>query len=73
MVYDVNIKATFDNLSKWESEITSNGIDLSKSVVLIIGNKTDTKTKKEVTTQVGKDYAKSKGCFSFNFNRILLL
>ncbi len=63
MVYDVNIKATFDNLSKWESEITSNGIDLSKSVVLIIGNKTDTKTKKEVTTQVGKDYAKSKGSF----------
>ena len=61
MVYDVNIKATFDNLTKWEGEMTSSGMDLSKLVVLIIGNKTDMKTKREVSTQVGKDYAKSKG------------
>ena len=63
MVYDVNIKATFDNLSKWENEMVSNGVDLSKCVVLVVGNKTDMKTKKEVTPQMGKEYAKAKGLY----------
>jgi small GTP-binding protein len=43
MVYDINIKTTFDSLSKWEKEAEASGLDLSRSVVIVIGNKTDLK------------------------------
>lgn len=60
-VFDVNIKATFENIQKWENEATSKGVNLSKCVVLLIGNKTDVKNRREVQTSVGREYAKSKG------------
>jgi small GTP-binding protein len=43
MVYDVNIKTTFESLSKWEKEAENNGLDISKCVVVVVGNKTDQK------------------------------
>ena len=45
---------------QWK-EATSNGIDLRKSVVLLIGNKIDSKNKREVSTNVGRDYALARG------------
>ena len=60
MVYDTNIKVTFDSLEKWEKEAKANGLDLSKCVVLLMGNKTDLK-KKEVKTETAKEWAKSRG------------
>ena len=60
MVYDVNIKATFDSLPKWEKEAEKYGLDLSKCVVLVLGNKTDIK-KKEVKTDTAKEWAKGRG------------
>ena len=50
MVFDVNIKATFDSLTKWEKEAESNGLDLSKCVVLLLGNKIDSKKDKRVNS-----------------------
>jgi GTPase SAR1 family protein len=46
MVFDVNIKTTFDNLSKWEKEVEANGLDLTKAVVIVLGNKIDKKKKR---------------------------
>ena len=46
MVFDVNIKATFDSLVKWEKEVESNGLDFSKAVVILLGNKCDKKKKR---------------------------
>ena len=46
MVFDVNIKATFDSLSKWEKEVESNGLDFSRAVVILLGNKADKKKKR---------------------------
>lgn len=60
MVYDVNIKATFDNLPKWEKEAESCGLDISKCAVVVIGNKTDLK-KREVKADVAREWAKGKG------------
>jgi len=48
MVFDVNIKATFDSLTKWEKEAENTGLDLSKCVVLLLGNKIDNKKDKRV-------------------------
>lgn len=45
MAYDVNIRTTFDNLVRWEKEADACGLDLSKCVVIVIGNKTDLKKK----------------------------
>lgn len=60
LVYDVNIKTTFENIPKWEKEAEQCGLDLSKCIVVVIGNKCDYK-KREVKEQIGKEYAKSKG------------
>ena len=60
MVYDVNIKATFDSLPKWEKEAENNGLDLKKCIVVLMGNKTDIK-KREVKTEVAKEWAKGRG------------
>ena len=60
MVYDVNIKATFDSLTKWEKEAEKFGLDLSKCVVVVMGNKTDIK-KREVKADVAKEWAKGRG------------
>ena len=60
-VYDSNISSTFDNISKWEKEAESNGLDLSKCVVLLIANKIDVKKTKNSPVINGKEYAKKKG------------
>ncbi len=46
MVYDINIKTTFDSLTKWEQEAISSGLDLTKCVVILVGNKMDVKNKR---------------------------
>ena len=60
MVYDVNIQETFDSLERWEKEAAKNGLDLSKCVVAVLGNKIDIK-KKQVKTEMAKDWAKGRG------------
>jgi GTPase SAR1 family protein len=45
LIYDTNIKSTFDSLIKWEKEIESGGLDLSKCIVVVVGNKADLKKK----------------------------
>ena len=63
MVFDVNIKATFDSLSKWEKEVEANGLDFSKAVVILLGNKADKKKKRVIfyIKILGSYSAASKG------------
>lgn len=61
LIYDVSIRSTFNNLSKWECEAISIGLDLSNIIVILIANKLDIKSKREVSTKEGKEYAKLKG------------
>ena len=46
LVFDINIKATFENLTKWEKEAEMNGLNISKCSVVLVGNKTDIKNKR---------------------------
>ncbi len=64
MVYDVSIKITFDSLTKWEKEATSNGLDLNKCAVVLIGNRSDLK-KREVKADMAEDWAKNRGYIFF--------
>ena len=59
MVYDINLQETFDSLGKWEKEAEKNGLDLSKCVVVVLGNKTDLK-KRQVKTETARVRAKEK-------------
>ena len=61
MVYDINIRSTFDNLNKWEKEAESSGLDLSKCIVIVVGNKSDIKNKREVKAETAKEWARNKG------------
>ena len=45
MVFDLDDKESFLNLSKWEKILKENGIDNKKSVIFLVGNKTDLKSK----------------------------
>jgi len=48
MVFDVNIKTTFDSLNKWDQEAMSGGLDLKSCVVVLVGNKIDVKNKRVI-------------------------
>lgn len=65
LVYDVNIKSTFNNLTKWEQEAELNGLNLKNCIVVLIGNKIDVKSRREVSTKEGKEYATKKGFYFF--------
>lgn len=45
MVFDLDNKESFLNLIKWEKILKENGIDSKKSVIFLVGNKSDLKSK----------------------------
>ena len=45
MVFDLENKESFLNLVKWEKVLKDNGIDSKKSVIFLVGNKTDLRPK----------------------------
>lgn len=45
MVFDLENRESFINLIKWERIMKENGLDFTKAVVFIVGNKSDLRTK----------------------------
>ena len=45
MVFDLENRESFLNMAKWEKVLKENGIDSKKSVVFLVGNKIDLKSK----------------------------
>lgn len=60
LVFDLENRQTFTNLSKWESLMKEHGVDLKNSIVMLVGNKSDVKGK-EVEQAEALSYAKKKG------------
>jgi len=59
LVYDITRKDTFDHLVKWLSEVKENA---SKDItVILIGNKNDLESKREVSFEEGENFAKENG------------
>ena len=63
LVYSIAKKETFQNLDSWINQL-NNLVDLSTKPVIIVGNKCDLASEREVTYEEGKEYAKKHG---FNF------
>jgi GTPase SAR1 family protein len=59
LVYSVTDKASFEHLEKWLEELTGHaepGI-----LVMLVGNKSDLQSARQVSTQEGKDFAAKNG------------
>lgn len=59
LVYDITNINTFDNLNRWLDE--SYNI-VGHIPIMLIGNKCDLKHKRQVSTEMGKEFAEKYGC-----------
>jgi DnaJ family protein C protein 27 len=60
LIFDLENKETFNNLSKWENVMKNNGVNMKEAVIMLIGNKCDGRTK-EIDQAEVIAYAKKKG------------
>ncbi|KAG0483806.1 hypothetical protein HPP92_011890 [Vanilla planifolia] len=61
VVYDITRRPTFENVSRWLSELNSHS-DMNV-VTILVGNKTDLKDSREVSTEEGKALAELESLF----------
>lgn len=59
VVFDVTSRESFENIAKWITEL-QNKTDVGLCVI-IVGNKTDLKEQRVVTTEEAEKYAKANG------------
>lgn len=55
LVYDITRRSSFDNLTRWLDDMRDNAY--SKMIIVLIGNKDDLKTEREVSTEEGQEFA----------------
>jgi small GTP-binding protein len=59
LVYDITRRETFTHVTKWLEEVKNNS---TKSIVVIlVGNKKDLETKRQVTYEEGENFARENG------------
>ncbi|XP_049404553.1 ras-related protein RABA5a-like [Solanum stenotomum] len=61
LVYDISRRLTFENIGRWLNELQTHS-DMNV-VIILVGNKSDLKDAREVTTAEGKALAEAKGLF----------
>ncbi|XP_010540022.1 PREDICTED: ras-related protein RABA6a-like [Tarenaya hassleriana] len=61
LVYDITRRTTFDNVKKWLSELR--GFSSPDTVVVLLGNKSDLRSSREVEESDGKSLAESEGLY----------
>eukprot|EP00825_Cyclidium_porcatum_P009428 TRINITY_DN14811_c0_g1_i2.p1 TRINITY_DN14811_c0_g1~~TRINITY_DN14811_c0_g1_i2.p1 ORF type:complete len:244 (+),score=45.56 TRINITY_DN14811_c0_g1_i2:146-877(+) len=59
LVYDITCKESFQHIERWLSEAKANGNQLM--TFLLIGNKCDLETQRQVTFEEGQKFAKDNG------------
>ena len=60
LVFDLENRESFNNVSKWENTMKSNGLNIKEAVIFLLGNKSDAKTK-EVDASEAIAFAKKRG------------
>ncbi|KAL3323377.1 hypothetical protein AABB24_037820 [Solanum stoloniferum] len=61
LVYDISRRLTFENIGRWLNELQTHS-DMNV-VTILVGNKSDLKHAREVTTAEGKSLAEAQGLF----------
>jgi DnaJ family protein C protein 27 len=60
LIFDVENRESFNNISKWENTMKSNGLNMKEAVIFLLGNKSDSKAK-EVESAEAIAFAKKRG------------
>ncbi|KYO33557.1 ras-related protein Rab-17 isoform A [Alligator mississippiensis] len=60
LVYDISRKETFNRAKLWLRELEKDFLH-DEIMIILVGNKTDLVTEREVTSEEGKEFARSKG------------
>jgi small GTP-binding protein len=63
-VYDITNKESFENISKWISNAESH-VDLSQTAIILIGNKMDQETARQVGSEEARDFAQKNSMLFF--------
>ncbi len=58
-MYDITRRDTFNHISTWLDEVRQNGN--SDMVIILIGNKSDLDSKRQVSTEEGERFANENG------------
>ncbi|KAK8675201.1 hypothetical protein V6N13_033271 [Hibiscus sabdariffa] len=61
LVYDISRRQTFDSIGRWLNELQTHS-DMNV-VTILVGNKSDLKDSREVSTSEGKELAEEQGLF----------
>jgi Ras-related protein Rab-11A len=61
LVYDVSRGSSFNNLDRWLTELRENAA--ANIVIMLVGNKSDLRHLREVSTAEGKSYAEAHGLY----------
>ena len=59
LMYDITSKESFDSVAKWVADIEQKGRD--NIVVILVGNKKDMESRREVAKETGQAMAKTHG------------
>ena len=63
LVYDITKRSSFENLQKWLEEMKENAY--SKMQIILIGNKVDLESERQVSTEEGETFAKKHSLIFF--------
>lgn len=61
LVYDISKRQSFDHIARWLEELRGHGD--KNLVIMLVGNKSDLETLREVSTEDAKDFAQRENLF----------
>jgi Ras-related protein Rab-1A len=64
-VYSINLRDSFERITQWSKQVDENSSIDEQQIRILIGNKTDLSNERVVSTDEGKNLAKSIGCVHF--------
>ena len=62
-MYDITKRSSFENLQKWLEEMKENAY--SKMSIILVGNKNDLESERQVSKEEGEAFAKKHGLLFF--------
>ena len=62
LVYDITKRQSFDDIARWLEELRGHS-DTTNIIIMLIGNKSDLDSQRDVTTEDAKEFAEREGLY----------